>query len=557
MISRALALFLCAVGALVSACSSSPPEGSCVSSADCPTGNLCVSQRCVAPSAGCTDDDDCSATTYCASSGECEPRGTDATTPVPMDATTPGPDTGLPADDAAVGAPDSGLPADDATVTTPDTGTGLPDALPGADATPACTTDTQCAPPSTVCINSACVAGCGQNPALCSASEICNTTTGRCAPRPTTCAADSQCGPPALVCESTQCVPGCGQAGGIQCSGATPICSATTGRCERVPPCARDTDCGSADRICVNTACVLRCDAVGAAACGAGTVCNAADGRCIPGNLAIGADCSLDAQCTSRVCLGFTVGATTRNVCTQTCGRGNDCPLDFGCIYLGGTNFCLSENIFTPPAVFDTRAGGACSTANISCQSGWCNTQANQCIETCSREGDCSAFGGNCFMYTQTPVGSTTNVYDHLCLTQTNSVVGATCANNSTCRTGICNRYAAQCAAHCCSDADCPGTQVCGLYDVDATTGDLVKVCGPRSPGGGGLPIGSPCTTDIQCDSEICLASSLAAGAPTQCSTLCCTNADCSSIPNGRCIPVEGPVVGPVSTLVGACVSVP
>ncbi len=322
------------------------------------------------------------------------------------------------------------------------------------------------------------------------------------------------------------------------------------------PPCARDSDCGSADQICVNTTCVLRCDRTGAPACAANTVCNSADGRCIPGNLALGADCALDSQCASRVCLGFTIGGNARNVCAQTCGRSAECPLDFSCLYLSGTNFCLSENIFTPPASYNIRAGGACSSANIACQSGWCNTQALQCIETCSREADCSAFGANCFTYTQTPAGGGT-LYDNLCLTQTNSLIGATCATNATCRTGVCNRYAQQCAAHCCSDADCPAAQVCGLYDLDATTGDIVKICGPRSPGGGALPIGSPCTVNEQCDSEVCTPTTLAPNAPLACSTLCCNNADCAMIPNGRCIPSEGPTVGPVATIVGVCVSVP
>lgn len=547
MISRALILALCAG---VVACSSGVGgDGSCTRSADCPSGNVCVSQRCLAPSATCTTDTDCAATEFCNGSGECEARrGDAAVTPPNADAmVTP------PTPDAAPIDPDGGPgPEPDAAPVDPDGGPG-----PQPDAGPACATDPDCAPPSTICVANACVAGCAQNPALCSAAEVCNTTTGRCAPRPTTCTMDSQCGPPARVCESTQCVPGCGQAGGVQCAGMTPVCSPTTGRCEPVPPCSRDSDCGNPDQICVNTACVLRCDRPGAAACAANTVCNAADGRCIPGNLALGADCALDSQCTSRLCLGLNINMSARQVCSQTCGRSLDCPVDFGCLYLSGTNFCLSENLFTPPAAFDTRAGGSCSTANITCQSGWCNTQANQCIESCSREADCSAFGGNCFTYTQTPMGSTTNLYDNICVTQTNSVIGATCATNTTCRTGVCNRYASQCAAHCCSDADCPVTQVCGLYDLDTTTGDIIKICGPRSPGAGALPIGSPCTMPEQCDSEVCTASTLAMGAPLVCSTLCCTNADCAAIPNGRCVPGDGPVVGTVQTIVGICVSVP
>lgn len=558
MIARAFAVALCAwaLGA-ISACSSSPSEGACARSADCPSGNLCVSQRCVPASAGCTTDEECGADQRCGEGGSCVARTTDASAGAP-DATGPGaPDAspGAPDGDTTDGAlaPDGTTPGDDAGAPGDDAAVGAPDAT-----APACTTDQQCTPPSSICLGNACVAGCVQNPALCGANEVCNTTTGRCTAIAAGCAMDSECGPPARVCEGRQCVPGCGQAGGVQCAPPTPLCSATTGRCTPIPPCARDSDCGNVDQICVNTACVLRCDRPGAPACGANTVCNATDGRCIPGNLALGADCALDSQCQSRLCLGLTIMGAARNVCSVGCSRGNDCPTDFGCLYLSGMNLCLSESLFTPPATFDTPAGGVCQTGNITCQSGWCNTQQSQCIETCQRASDCSIFGGNCFMYTQTPMGSTTNVYDHLCIAQTTSVIGAACAANNTCRTGICNRYTGTCAAHCCSDADCPAAQSCGIYDVDAVTGDIVKICAPRTAGTGSLPLGSPCTTGNQCESELCAPANLTAmNPPQQCSTTCCTNADCGQIPNGRCVPLGGPTVGPVQTIVGVCVSVP
>jgi hypothetical protein len=290
-------------------------------------------------------------------------------------------------------------------------------------------------------------------------------------------------------------------------------------------------------------------------ACAANTLCNPADGRCIPGNLALGADCSLDAQCTTRICLGINVNGMPRNLCSRGCARSLDCPLDFSCLYISGMNFCLSENLFTPPATFDVPVGGACATGNIRCQSGWCNPSAGQCLETCSREADCATLGNNCFMYTQAgPPPS----YDHICVAQTTRLIGAACTLNSECRTGICSRYTQQCAAHCCSDADCSAAQVCGLYDVDTTTGELVKLCGPRSPTAGNLPIGATCTTNTDCDSEVCVAANFSSMTPPlQCSTLCCTDADCGQIANGRCVPLGGPTVGTVMTIVGACVSVP
>jgi len=320
-------------------------------------------------------------------------------------------------------------------------------------------------------------------------------------------------------------------------------------------PCMLDSDCGNPDRICVAQACVLRCDRPGAAACPGANVCNTADGRCIPGNLALGADCSLDSQCTTRLCLGLTIGATAHNVCSTGCSRGNNCPLNFSCSYLSGMNFCLGETLFTPPATYDTAAGGSCSSGSITCQTGWCNTQAMSCIETCSREADCSAFGGNCFTYTQ---AGTPTAYDHLCIAGGNTARGSLCVTDSACASGVCDRYEGRCAAHCCRDADCNANESCGIYDLDTTTGDIVKICAPRTAGAGVQPIGATCTSFADCESEVCGPVSLAMGAASQCSTLCCTDTDCSVLgPTGRCVPLGGPTVGSVQTIVGICVPVP
>lgn len=541
-----LTLLLLSALALLASCSGGNGT-TCTSSGDCAAGSICVSGMCQANTPvpkTCAKDEQCQATEFCDVDHRCKTKnmsdasaGTDAESVdlgstmgdamEGQDAAAPG-DTGLPPEDSGLvgadagfpgadtGAPDTGAPPSDAGFPPTDAGFPPTDAgfpptdagfpptdagFPPTDAGVSCTSDPQCNPPATICQAPQCVPGCVQNPALCVAGEVCN--------------------------------PG-------------------TGRCQR---CTLDADCLSPDLICINTACTRRCDRPPAPACGVNTTCNPADGRCIPSNLALGADCSIDQQCTTRLCLGLTVGTVSHSVCADPCDTASYCPLNFGCVNLSGMTFCLSENLFTPPATFDVRAGGACQTGNIACQSGWCNTQAMSCIETCGSEQDCASFGGNCFTYAQT---GTPNSYDHLCVTNPGFVAGIPCATNDACQSGICNRYSGSCASHCCSDADCGAGLSCLVYDLDTTSGDIVKVCAPKTAGSGSTPIGGTCTVPNDCESEVCVNTDINnASSPRICSTLCCSNADCGGIANGRCIPVGGPTVGTVSTIVGLCAPVP
>lgn len=318
--------------------------------------------------------------------------------------------------------------------------------------------------------------------------------------------------------------------------------------------CNLDADCMSPDRICVSNVCVLRCDRPAAAACGANQVCDPGSGRCVAGNLPFGTSCGIDAQCQSRLCLSLTLGGASHSICSQVCGAASECPLDSSCTYVSGTSFCLVESIFNPPATFDVRSGGPCVSGDIRCQSGWCNTQVSQCIETCSREADCASFGGSCWTYTQ--AGASGNTYDHLCLQEAGSPVANACVQSSECASGICDRYTGTCVAHCCADADCPTGQSCTLYDLDTAAGYLTKVCEPRTPGGTSQVLGAPCTQASDCESEVCAPANVTdPNAPFQCSTFCCNNADCAQFPNGRCEIFGGPTVGTEQTIVGVCVS--
>lgn len=525
----------------------------CTSNRDCPVNSNCVTGRCapkkLRPSTGCRKDDECGSGKWCdIATGQCkaifsmsgEP---DAESPMSRDAgeNTDPPDTGVHPADAADA---SSIPLDamtplDATTPPPDSGM-------------MCTQDPQCAPPGRICEGGRCVNGCTIDATRCGAGTVCNTTTGRCDMVSPGCRMDSECGSPARVCEATQCVPGCGQPGGIQCSGATPRCNTATGRCVAPPPCTQDTECSAPTPICVSMRCVARCDGPSGVPCSGGTVCNPANGRCLPGQLNMGDACTIDTQCASRFCLGLTVAMMPRRICSDPCGRTSDCSLRFNCASVGGMGFCLHESVFSPPRSFSVPPGGACSMASNSCQSGWCNTADSRCMSTCSRPADCSpADGSNCFTYAHAVTGGT--AYDNLCYQPaTGGGIGASCRADGDCRSGVCSGATMTCARHCCSASDCGANETCAVYGISPTTG--VKICVPRSPTAGGLGFGATCTMPSDCRSEVCAPIRPAdMMSPRQCSSTCCRNTDCTSVlgAGAVCRPFNGPIA---NTLVGVCI---
>lgn len=567
-------LFL-AAALLVGACSGGPSGAgeSCTTNADCQTGQICISFTCRASSTpkACMNNDDCGIGFFCdTASGQCtdlmDSRDAGAgdagssTTSRDAGVRDGGPNTGQCFMDTECGTP----PVDICVANQCVKGCGEPDGVTCTGGTVcdtatghcvnpmmSCQMDGDCnpGPPTQICIGNQCVFGCGIDPMLCQAGEICDTGTGHCVMAPTNCTMDNECSPPMTVCEAPQCVPGCGEPGGIQCSGTTPMCDATTGRCIGASPCMFDADCTGMNEICVNSACVLRCDVMGGLVCNAPQVCNPSTGRCTAGALPLGGTCAFDSQCQSNFCMPLTVAMVSHEICTTGCSSTSDCPTDFTCGNVSGMSLCLPETLTTPPATWDTPSGGACSTTTNTCQSGWCNTGTNQCIETCQRDSDCASFGGQCWTYEQT---GTTTEFDHLCFNAgTGGADGAACTTNANCISGVCNRYQNTCGDHCCDDSDCAAAENCGVYDLDATT--IVKLCAPRAGTAGTTPFGGTCTAPTDCDSEICAPLDPAnAMSPRQCSSTCCTDADCSILPNGgRCRPVGSPVM---NTIVGVCI---
>jgi hypothetical protein len=147
--------------------------------------------------------------------------------------------------------------------------------------------------------------------------------------------------------------------------------------------------------------------------------------------------------------------------------------------------------------------------------------------------------------------GTSGTTWDNLCFVPTTgSIDGAACTTNAGCRSGLCNRYDGVCSRQCCAESDCGPTESCTVYDLDATT--PTKICAPRSPTTGTLPLGATCTTADECESETCVpVNPDDVASVRKCSTLCCRNADCTVLPaGGACRAFNGPIAG---TLVGAC----
>jgi hypothetical protein len=396
----------------------------------------------------------------------------------------------------------------------------------------------------TALLTTLCVVSCvGDDPKLiglacpCPAELVCDTATNKCVARSPIDA--GQIGPKDAQPAIDGSI-GDSMAGGLDASGL----DREAGQVPDTGPrtCGLDVECGDQSLICEGGFCTASCR-VPEAACPAPSVCNPETGRCVPGDLPLGATCSVHDQCTTALCLGL-AGARPMSFCSTPCGQTSDCPLGFGCRWLSDMPFCVPPEIDDPPAPFSTPSGGMCTEGNP-CQSQVCNTGAMQCVERCSRSSDCQAFGGNCWVWEQQPM-----VYSQLCVPQMGGGPGTACTANSACASGLCSRYTSQCAALCCADLDCPPGETCAVYDYDASS--ITKVCRALSQGNGGRAVGEPCTDAIQCLTEVCVPQDSANPmGPKVCSTTCCTNADCSVLPTGGgCWPIRGPVQG---TLFGVC----
>lgn len=368
-----------------------------------------------------------------------------------------------------------------------------------------CMADGDCGPPAMVCDNMQCIGGCTEVGGLqCNGNTTCNATTGRCDPgQNPLCTSDAQCAPPSTICDtiSGNCIAGCQTSG---CA-ANETCNPTTGRCAmtQTPPggtnldatCTLNTDCDS--RVCFDLGqgfgnrCVQSCGA--ASDCPMGFTCYDFNGAkmCLSTSVFTGAtfntpaggQCANGGQCQSNFCPAGGGG----RVCVDTCTESNECN--------GGQ--CRWYEV-TPDRFIAACNGpqgnlqdGASCTTDVQCRSGSCLN--NACAKLCSSTNSCSA-GETCVVANYSicvaeVIG--------LCLAfqpnfvkgcvagpHGNDPVGASCTGFSNCRSGLCHTGISQCTDVCSTDADCPGTHKCNVLDYGALsdgTPVFINVCMPQA----------------------------------------------------------------------------
>lgn len=456
-------------------------------------------------------------------------------------------------DDAAGGGGGTEIPTRDAFTARPVADARVADVLPLSDARPdaappdaavECRLNSDCAP-GLYCRAGRCAFDCRVD-RDCAAGERCES--GECVAGGSECRGDGDCGPPARVCVEGACVPGCGAAG---CA-AGERCEAATGRCVPGEPdleCRRDADCGLRARCDAATGRCVPEAGCGAGDCGPGERCDEATGRCVPDGPpdcrvdgcgpaercdeatgacvaaggALGHVCAEDADCDSGLCLAVGIGARVERICTALCCSERHCPPGFGCLYVAGVRYCLPGRFNLAGDGFTAEMGQACGAGGNNCRSGLCDVGRDRCLGACCTDADC--LGRLCF-WGATQGGNRTFCDIPLGLGRT----GELCFNELDCASGVCIPTGAeppqppgQCADLCCKNADCPGAYVCG--QVLGPERSLVTACVPLPRGQ--RPEGEPCADGAECASGLCIEGA--------CAEPCCFDVDCRGA--ARCRP--------------------
>jgi len=164
------------------------------------------------------------------------------------------------------------------------------------------------------------------------------------------------------------------------------VCTVLGGQSLCLKSCAARSDCRS-DYQCFGNVCTLACTSDGD--CGKGFHCAA--GQCTPyDGAALGAACTVDMECASRLCLrGSCALSCARDV---TCGDGQTCGLN-----AVGDDATSTRTTHIAPACVARRGGaanGAACTKDAECDRGAC--QLGVCVELCTTTQDCHGSGLTC-----------------------------------------------------------------------------------------------------------------------------------------------------------------
>jgi len=261
-----------------------------------------------------------------------------------------------------------------------------------------------------------------------------------------------------------------------------------------------------------------------------------------------GAACQGDRDCQSGICgtdglLGQALlgqGA----LCTRSCCTSTDCPSGAACLSPGtGGAYCVPGGRL-PDRTFPASGGaapGTLCTNNTECRSGLCadlgglgNTK--RCIDNCCLDRDCTG-GSSCTV--KAVAGKFTGF---VCANGPSTRdAGALCSasGDSACRSNFCIRFTNpsldNCAARCCTHAQCGTGNSCTLNFAGPTLSDNVQHC----IAGTGTAAKSTCNTPQDCSSGLCEleANGQPDGSTSRkvCRDLCCQDGDCPT--NERCLP--------------------
>lgn len=383
---------------------------------------------------------------------------------------------------------------------------------------PPCTQDSECSPPMTVCESGQCVGGCGQlGGVACSGGATCNSSTGRCDP-PTgnpACTSDSQCVPPSTICDVNlgMCTAGCLSTSCQQ--GYT--CNQNTGHCEsggQTNPgngaafdasCVVNTDCASKSCFDFGSSLGKRCiQACGTSSeCPSNATCYSYDGAkmCISSSLytqatgtnvsfagGAGSVCVNFGQCQSGYC------SQSQYQCIETCSASADC----------GGGFCrwneaaASTYIASCDGPQGSQPDGVSCSSDAECQSGACVGSATgggfKCGRLCRSSSACNN-GQICRLADYSVCAQSIGA---LCLQYQINIVpvcvdgphgnltsGSPCTSDNQCRSAYCDATLGQCTGLCSGNSDCSVGEVCKVLTagtlIDGTTPARANVCRPSA----------------------------------------------------------------------------
>lgn len=320
--------------------------------------------------------------------------------------------------------------------------------------------------------------------------------------------------------------------------------------------CLGDADCAAGER-CQDGRCVPLAsgDCVDRSDCPASQSCQ--EGRCVTLPSRLGQDCDPDTDCGSgESCIRVT---ETDSVCTEACGRGDDCPSGFFCYNLAGGRICIDDRFLTLDgnAIADLRTGDRCVQENATrhCQSLLCLGQLETtCRSNCARDAHCQS-GQVCHLFQGLREDNSTFMVD-VCAEPGEfgtrpgrAGPGGFCSDHGNCRSGAC--FENSCRTLCCNSSDCPGGEVCVLqsFVLDAETTRMANICAPAPEGisPGQASAGATCRQPTDCRSARCL---IPTGQDSGfCLDSCCGHQECG----GSSICMTNFLEGPPAALVNLC----